>query len=75
MLESIRQVMSNELNFNNKIKISQRYKNKKNVSCQITYGGNKQMIKLYNWLYKDCSDLYIERKKKKFEELLNISPI
>jgi hypothetical protein len=35
----------------------------------MCYGGNNQIILLYNWLYTDCDDLYLERKKLKFEEL------
>jgi len=35
----------------------------------MCYGGNNQVIAIYNWLYKDCDDLYLTRKKEKFEEL------
>lgn len=36
----------------------------------MCYGGNNQVLKLYKWLYQDCDDLYLERKKLKFEELI-----
>lgn len=35
----------------------------------LKYGGNKQVKKIYTWLYKDCEDLYLTRKKEKFEKI------
>lgn len=37
----------------------------------LCYGGNKQIEKIYNYLYKDCDDLYLTRKKEKFEKCQN----
>lgn len=36
---------------------------------KLSWGGNKQIKKIYDWLYKDCEDLYLKRKKEKFEQL------
>lgn len=49
------------------------YKDKrcKNNIMTLRYGGNRQISKIYNWLYKDCDDLYLERKKLKFEKCQN----
>lgn len=35
----------------------------------VTYGGKFQCETFYNWLYKDCEDLYLKRKKEKFEKI------
>lgn len=32
---------------------------------------SSQILKLYNYMYKDCKDLYLSRKKKKFEQFIN----
>lgn len=32
----------------------------------LKYNGNLQTRRIYNYLYKDCEDLYLERKKEKF---------
>ena len=35
----------------------------------MEYSGRGNLKKLYDFMYKDCEDLYIIRKKKKFEEI------
>lgn len=40
---------------------------KGNVSS-VSYGSNSQIDNIYNYLYKDCDDLYLTRKKEKFEK-------
>lgn len=32
---------------------------------------SSQVFKLYNYMYKDCKDIYLSRKKKKFEQFIN----
>lgn len=38
----------------------------------MCYGGNNQVKSIYTWMYKDCNDLYLKRKKLKFEKLYKI---
>ena len=33
----------------------------------MTYCGNKQVKRIYEWLYRDCDDLYLKRKREKFK--------
>lgn len=35
----------------------------------LEYSGRKNLRKLYNFIYKDCDNLYLKRKKEKFEEI------
>lgn len=72
MLVDLKEILYSEVGFNKNVKIQQRYKDRKDISCQLMYGGNIQVKKFYDWLYKDCGNLYIERKKLKFEKLLKI---
>jgi len=37
--------------------------------CELEYGGNKQIEKIYNWIYLDAT-IWLERKRCKFEEIL-----
>jgi hypothetical protein len=37
----------------------------------IKYGGYKNISKIFDWLYKDCEDLYIDRKFLKFKKIKN----
>ena len=39
------------------------------IVCTMEYSGRGNLKKLYDFMYKDCEDLYITRKKKKFEEI------
>lgn len=41
----------------------------------MEYSGRKQMKKLYDFMYKDCKDLYMERKKLKFESIIDCANI
>lgn len=57
----------------NKTKIFKRYKNKEeSLSHTMYYGGKKQLLKFYNYFYKDSS-FYLKRKKHKFEKILEIT--
>lgn len=35
----------------------------------LEYSGRKNLKKLYDFMYKDCQNLYLKRKKEKFEEI------
>lgn len=37
----------------------------------LSYGGNLQVMKIHNYLYKECNDLVLLRKKEKFEKLIS----
>ena len=39
-----------------------------NITCTLSVGGNKQIIKLLNWIYKD-SALHLDRKYEKYLKL------
>lgn len=38
-------------------------------TANLRYGGNLQVKRIGEWLYKDCEDLYIARKKEKFDKV------
>lgn len=52
----------------NKIKLLKNGKSPINI-CKLTYGGNTQVKRIYEYLYKDCGDLYLTRKKEKYETI------
>lgn len=53
----------------NKLNVYHRdYQSDKN--CLMEYSGRGNIKKLYDFMYKDCEDLYIKRKKEKFEEII-----
>lgn len=37
---------------------------------KFTFGGNRQVPKIMNWLYKDCKNAFLDRKYIKFNTLL-----
>ncbi len=36
----------------------------------LEYSGRKSIKKFYDYIYKDCGEYYIHRKKEKFEEII-----
>jgi len=55
--------------------VYKRFKERKtNSGYQVSWTGTKSCKIFYEWLYKDCDDLFICRKKEKFEKIVN-SPI
>lgn len=52
------------------LKLDQRHKDRDNNNYQINIGGNKKVINLLNWMYKD-STIYLERKYEKYLEIVN----
>ena len=61
LITQIRDYFINELNVNN-IKVSF---NKQNKIYYITWGSVKDLIKIYNNMYKNCKDLFLTRKRNK----------
>jgi len=45
------------------------YQNRGN-GCWNLHFGEADSVSLYHYMYDDCSELYLERKKNKFEELM-----
>lgn len=62
VITGIKTILEKECNLTN-VKI----RTNENVKF-IAYGSNPQIENIYNWLYKDCGDLYLTRKKEKFEK-------
>lgn len=58
-------------NFHINSYLSCRHPNNHNNNRTITISGNKQVIKIMEWMYKD-TDLYLQRKHDKFIEFCNI---
>lgn len=63
-LQKLQNIMIKMLNLK-KTKIQQ----KPGFCCELEYGGNKQIEKIYKWMYTDAT-VWLERKRDKFEELL-----
>lgn len=54
-----------------KTKLYQRYKDQETPVKEFRMSGNQQILKFLNWLYEDAT-IYLNRKKEKHLELLNI---
>lgn len=53
------------------LKINKLYQPKNTkVVKKMTYMGKRSVRKIYDFLYKDCGDLFLDRKKKEFEKIL-----
>ena len=39
----------------------------------LNYGGNRQIEKICSWLYQDCDNLYLKRKKQEYENLITLN--
>lgn len=66
LIKEIQNKLVTNLNFNkNNLQTSKKNKNIKTIS----YSGRLQVLKIYDYLYKDCGDLFLKRKKEKFESL------
>lgn len=71
IITTIQNILISNLNFKKtKLNFS-----KKSLACTMEYSGRKQMKKLYDFMYKDCKDLYMERKKLKFESIIDCANI
>lgn len=68
MIEGIQNILIKDLNFRkNKINCSKNIEN----CVQLEYSGRLQMKKFYDFLYNK-SNVYFNRKKEKFENILNL---
>ena len=38
------------------------------------FSGRKQCLKFYRWIYKDCGELFFDRKRSKFIQIEQFSP-
>lgn len=47
------------------------HKVSKGTCFHVWFGGNKQAVNFYNYIYKDCGEFYLKRKRAKFIELLS----
>lgn len=56
------------LNNNNKVYEIKSIKGTNSIHT-IHFGGRKQIKRIYDYLYKDSGDLFLKRKKEKFEKL------
>lgn len=54
----------------NSSKFYKRYKNKKESSGSTMIGSKKSIKILYDYMYKDCGDLFLKRKRDKFKVIL-----
>lgn len=52
------------------INCSQSLSNNNKITTTLSVGGNKQVKKLLDWMYKDCS-IYLPRKYNKYQEFIN----
>lgn len=69
-ISGLQQYLIDKVEFKkNKLNIYHRdYQSDKN--CMMEYSGRGNIKKLYDFMYKDCDDLYLKRKKEKFEEII-----
>ena len=71
LIEQIREILNKNIGISINKTISKRYKNKNtNSGYSILFGGNGISKKFYDYIYKDCGEFYLKRKKLKFEKLL-----
>lgn len=65
LIKTIQEILIKKCNLNSN-KLHKR-KDCKNNIVSLNFGGNKQIKKIENYLYKDCDDLFLKRKKEKFD--------
>jgi hypothetical protein len=71
MILEVQNILINE-NVLNKVKIYTRHPERNNNIRMLMYSGNGNSKKLYYYMYKNAN-LYMVRKKNKFENLLNLN--
>lgn len=54
------------------VKINNTHSRPEQSKCigMLEYSGRKSIKKFYDFIYKDCGEYYIHRKKEKFEEII-----
>lgn len=65
LLEKIQEILL-KIGFN-KVILNKGSSKKENIKT-LKYGGSKNCKKFYDYIYKDCEDLFLTRKKEKFEK-------
>ena len=50
----------------NKVRL---FQTKNRITTNLSYAGTLQVIKIRDYLYRDCGDLYLKRKKEKFDSV------
>lgn len=65
-VEEYKKVLFNRINKTNNVKL---YDSLTDGIKSLCIGGNKQIEKIYNFLYKDAT-VFLDRKKEKFEEII-----
>lgn len=63
LLHKIQEILIKECQLTIKTKMARRFS-----SFSLIYGGNTQIKRIYDYIYKDCEDLFLKRKKEKFEK-------
>lgn len=63
----VKSIVESILGMHIHIKVDGRHNN---ITCDIRIGGNRQVLKFLDWIYKD-SDLKMERKYLKYQQCLN----
>lgn len=62
----IQEIIQNILDVHSYIKLEKR---RNDVTCDLRVGGNQQVLKFLNWIYKDA-DLKMDRKYAKYQQLV-----
>lgn len=68
VIEKIENIFINLLGIKPTKIIKHKTKTVNNIYA-ITKNSKKDIITIYNWLYSNCGNLYLKRKKEKFEEI------
>lgn len=66
--ESIKNILEPQLSVHFSIKLSRPKTNQ--ITTTLSVGGNQQVKKILDWLYKDAT-IYLPRKYEKYQEFLN----
>lgn len=62
--------LSKHLPFINEEQCVYREKRRETNCWNIKFASNIRSLELYHYMYKDCDDLYLSRKKEKFEDFI-----
>ena len=69
--EFVKNIVENELGIHVHVKLDGR---RNDITSDIRIGGNRQVLRFLDWIYKD-SDLRMERKYIKYQQLLDYENI
>jgi len=69
LIKKIQEILMKECNLKEtKLKHDKLHKDN---TISIAYGGNRQIERIGNYLYQSCEDLFLARKKEKFDKIKN----